>query len=127
MRYSVYIAYGFALWLVGTLALRLFGHYLFAFPAVLLTFTLTIPLLALVVLRLFAARHLDAAQRPVAAIALVLPGMLLDIVSVTFAATVFPNIPTAEHGALAAWLLEAYAVGLASAFIPVRLPSAVGR
>jgi hypothetical protein len=125
MRY--FLVYGFALWLVGTIALRLVGQYLFAFPAVLLTFALTVPLLALVVLRLFASRQVVAERRPLAAIALVLPGMLLDIVSVTFAAVIFPNIPATEHGLLAAWLLEAYAVGLASAFVPVRIPVSVGR
>ena len=119
MRY--YVTYGFALWLVGAIAVRLIGHYLFAFPIVLLTFTLTIPLLALVVWRLFAARRLAATQRPLAAIALVLPGMALDVFCVLYAATLFPNLSAAEHLVLAAWLLEAYAVGLASALIPARV------
>jgi len=117
-----YAAYGFALWLVGTAALRLVGQHLFGTPIVLLTFVLTVPLLGLVVMRLFAARRLEQARRPLAAIALVMPGMVLDVFSLTFAATVFPNIPAAAHGLLAAWLLEAYAVALAAAFIPARLP-----
>ncbi len=121
-----YVVYGFALWLVGTVALRLVGQYLFAFPLVLLTFALTVPALTLVVLRIYAARRIEPSQRPLVAIALALPGMLLDILSVTFAATIFPDIPAAEHGLLAAWLLEAYAVALASAFIPARVPVAVG-
>ncbi len=125
MRY--YAAYGFALWLVGTIALRVVGQYLFSFPAVLLTFALTIPALTLVPLRIYAARRLEPSQRPLAAIALALPGMLLDILTMTFASTIFPHIPAAEHGLLAAWLLEAYAVALASAFIPARVPVAVGR
>jgi hypothetical protein len=124
MRY--YVLYGFALWLVGVIAVRLIGHYLFAFPIVLLTFALTIPLLALVVLRLFAARRLAAPQRPLAAIALVLPGMALDVFCVLYAATLFPNLSAAERLVLAAWLLEAYAVGLASALIPARTALGVG-
>jgi hypothetical protein len=52
--------------------------------------------------------------------------MALDVFCVLYAATLFPNLSAAEHLVLAAWLLEAYAVGLASALIPARFALGFG-
>jgi hypothetical protein len=52
--------------------------------------------------------------------------MALDAFCVLYAATLFPNLSAAEHLVLAAWLLEAYAVGLASGLIPARFALGFG-
>jgi hypothetical protein len=122
-----YALYGLALWLVGTLALRLVGQYLFGMPAVLLTYLVSTPAFFAVAARLLRRARLDPAERPLAGICLVLPGMLLDMLSVTFAARVFPNIPPAQGPAVAGWLLWSYGVALLTAFLVVRAPTAAAR
>lgn len=90
---------GFLIWAGATIALRLFGQYVFRSPVVL--FAVSLPAMigvAISVLR-------DAEQRALAAIALVAPGMLLDTVSSIWFSRVFPNIRADAAGLFGGWLL----------------------
>lgn len=100
--------------LAVTVLLHFAGQYLFATPlACVLTFVLTDVVLVIALPLLFARARLDPLRRMRVALSLALPGMLLDIFSVTFVADFFPNIPAAAH----ACLLWAYSL--------VPLPGAV--
>jgi Family of unknown function (DUF5367) len=115
-----YILLGFLVWLVATILLRLVGQIFFATSlALVLTFFVTGVVLVLVLLLLFVRVRMDPAQRMRVALSLALPGMLLDIFSVTFVANVFPNIPATAHAAFAGCLLWAYSLVLLSALVPL--------
>ncbi len=115
-----YILLGFLVWLVATILLRLLGQIFFATSlALVLTFFVTGVVLVLVLLLLFVQARLDPARRMRVALSLALPGMLLDIFSVTFVANVFPNIPPTAHAAFAGCLLWAYSLVLLSALVPL--------
>ena len=115
----LYILLGFVLWLAATILLRLLGQIFFATPlATILTFLVTGVLLVLALLHLFVRGHMNPVMRMQTALSLALPGMLLDILSVTFVAQVFPNIPTAAHAAFAGCLLWVYSLALLTALLP---------
>lgn len=115
-----YVLLGFLVWLGATILLRFVGQLFFATPlALVLTLVGTGVVLVLVLLLLFLRARMDPARRIRVALSLALPGMLLDIFSVIFAANVFPNIPATAHSALAGCLLWAYSLVLLSALVPL--------
>ncbi len=115
-----YVLAGFLVWLVATILLRVVGHIFFATSlALVLTFVVTGVSLVLILLLLFVQARMDPVRRIHVALSLALPGMLLDIFSVTFVANVFPNIPATAHAALAGCLLWAYSLVLLSALVPL--------
>lgn len=115
-----YVLLGFLLWLAATILLRLVGQFFFATSlALVLTFFVTGVVLVLALLFLFTRTRMDQARRMRVALSLALPGMLLDIFSVTFVANVFPNIPVTAHAAFAGSLLWAYCLVLLSALVPL--------
>ena len=100
---------GFLIWAGATIALRLFGPYVFRSPIVL--FAISLPAMiavAIAVLR-------DAEQRALAAIALVAPGMLLDTISSIWFPQIFPNIRADVAGLFGGWLLFSNIVVLLTA------------
>ena len=115
-----YVLAGFFVWLVATILLRLVGQIFFATSlALVLTLVVTGVVLVLVLLLLFVRARMDPVRRIRVALSLALPGMLFDIFSVTFVATVFPNIPPTAYAALAGCLLWAYSLVLLSALVPL--------
>ncbi len=124
----LYLLLGFILWLVATILLRLLGQIFFSTPlAVVLTFLVTGVVLVLALLRLFVRTRMDLSRRLRVALSLALPGMFLDILSVTFAALVFPNIPATAQTAFAGCLLWAYSLVLLTALLPLSPALALAR
>jgi len=115
-----YLGIGFVVWLLGTMLLRLGGQFIFA-PGNTLALVgafLAMAAFALVI-RATLARLSDV-QRRAAIIALVLPGMLLDALSILGFAVVFPNLDTTMRGPIAAWLLWGYWLLLLVSLLPAR-------
>lgn len=109
--------WGFLIWALATVALRLGGQYVFratgtgtALPLLLVSF----PIMLWLTLRLL-RRYRTAEQRALAAIVLVAPGMLLDIVSSMCFSRVFPNIRADAAGLFGGWLLFCNVVVLLTA------------
>jgi len=115
-----YLLLGFLVWLVATVVLRLVGQLFFATPlALVLTFVITGAVLLLALPILFVRAHMNPVQRMRVVLSLALPGMVLDSVSVTFVATVFPNMPATAHAAFTGCLLWAYSLVLFSGLVPL--------
>ena len=114
--------WGFLIWALATVALRLGGQWVFRAtgtgPALLLLL-ISLPIMIWLTLRLL-HRYRIAEQRAVAAIVLVAPGMLLDTVSSMWFTRVFPNIRADAAGLFGGWLLFCNVVVLLTA---VSLPA----
>jgi hypothetical protein len=109
---------GLAFWLAWTIAIRTVGQlffltgdaavmlvlYIGGFALVFLVARLLFRLLALLVQQVFLAATL-----------MVAPGMVLDSLTVSFYAWVFPNMPAESGVYYGGWLLLAYAAVLAAA------------
>ena len=106
-----YVMTGFVIWACATIALRLFGQYVFGSPIVLLAVSLP----AMIAVALAVLGHDE--QRALAAIALVAPGMLLDTISTIWFARIFPNIRPDAAGLFGGWLLFCNIVVLLTAVI----------
>lgn len=112
------IAYGFAIWLGATIALRLGGQRLFnpdSLPSISILLACSVPIMAWVPRGIFRGRGVAREDWALAAIALVAPGMLLDTFSTLSFSFVFPNIRHDAAGLFAAWLLLCNVTALISA------------
>lgn len=99
-----FVITGFVIWAAATIALRLFGQYVFRSvdtAAAIRLLMISLPLMVAVALAVVR----DAEQRALAAIAVVAPGMLLDTISSIWFARVFPNIRADAAGLFGGWLL----------------------
>lgn len=113
--------WGCLVWLVGTLVFRLGGQFFFRpeNPLLLiLLFVATVPLIAGVVYPVYNWKKLSSAERPLAAICAALPSLMLDVFSVLWFPSVFPNLPATASASFAAWLLWGYFLVLVTALIP---------
>lgn len=109
---------GVIVWLGATLAMRVAGQYFFYHDsAAWMAFNFTAMLIAMPLLAyaIFQWRRVPAAQRAAAAVAVAVPGMLLDVLTTYFFAQTFPNVNAAGDGAWGAWLLFSYALFLVPA------------
>lgn len=126
----VFLGLGFALWFLATIAFRLAGQYLLDPSAPLVigaVYVVTVPAMAALALVLYRWRRVAGWDRLQAAVALVLPGMLLDTFATAWFEALFSNVAPAAAkyfcGLLllvCGLLLLAYASVLLSAFAPVR-------
>jgi hypothetical protein len=110
--------YGLIVWAGGTLAARLAFDAVFApgHPfALTLWFAATVVVAALVALPLYSRLGLSASQRRQAAIALALPGMVLDTLILGFS---HHFVPGGRDAVVAAWTLWSYAALFLTAEIP---------
>ncbi len=126
MNRGFFFGFGFAVWLLATMVMRLVGHRLFLDDnlAVLAVIWIgTFVGLLLVSLLLFRWQKLDRAQRYEAAVLMVIPGMALDAFITEAFRSVFPNMPAAAAGSFGAWLLMAYVTVLLAALLPAALRS----
>lgn len=115
---------GFLLWLVATVVVRLVGQYFFSpddTPALTVLFLLTVPLVVLVAYPLYSYKNVRGGERLLAAVCLALPGMVLDVVSLSFFEAVFPNLSPDAAGYFGAWLLWAYFLVLITGLFPARV------
>lgn len=111
------LLWGFAIWLLATLALRGAGQWLFGgMGAMALLFVVSVPAMIWLPRWLLVRVGLPAESAASAVIALVIPGMLLDTLSTLAFPWVFPNVPQERAAAFAAWILFCNAIALASVF-----------
>lgn len=116
----VFLVLGFAVWFGATVAFRLIGQYLLAPSAPVVVgglFVAVVPAMIGLALGLFQWRGVTGATRLQAAIALALPGMLLDSLAVVWFETVYPNMAPGAAKYFGGMLLLAYASVLLSGFI----------
>ncbi len=112
------IVYGFAIWLGATIALRVGGQHVFnpdSMLSIAILFVCSVPIMAWVPRAIFQGRGVAPENWARGAIALVVPGMLLDTFSTIFFSSVFPNIRHDAAALFAAWLLLCNATALISA------------
>lgn len=121
LAYAPFLLLGFLIWFSATLVFRWAGHLFFITDNTLfmslnfLALTIAMPLL---MYKLYALRQLSSSQRAIAAICVMLLGMLLDALSVYFFEQVFPNLPASAGRPFGAWLLWGYGISLLTALIP---------
>jgi Family of unknown function (DUF5367) len=108
---------GAAIWLGATLALRLAGQLLLdprQPAAVALLFAVSLPLMFVLPRRLLSRSTLEPQHWALGAMALTVPGMLLDTLSTLAFAQVFPNLAPDGAAVFAAWILGCNGVALGS-------------
>lgn len=112
--------WGFLLWLAATVVVRVTGEH-FMHPdqpiATALAFLMTIPLIAAVTLPIYDWRRVYLLDRPIAAILLCLPGLLIDVLVLVQFSRVYPNLEGGE-AVFGAWLLWAYSLVLLTGIVP---------
>lgn len=110
MRFFIY--FGFMLWLAATLIFKFWGDVLVdpSRPFIWFSFILIAPGILLFLHWLFRDRNISPADRPKAALLIAIPGMLLDLFSITFHSVVFPDIPGAYLHLFFVWLMWAYSL-----------------
>jgi hypothetical protein len=109
-------AVGFAIWLGATVVLRIAGQFVFGTggtDGTLLVLLVSVPLMVAVARAVLGG--LPPAERPLGAIALVAPGMLLDTFSTIWFTRVFPNIRQDAAPTFGGWLLLCNVVVLLTA------------
>jgi Family of unknown function (DUF5367) len=114
------LLYGFGLWLVGTIILRLAGQYLLhpgSLASTLFLFALSFVAMAWLARRLCVRLGLPPEQWPAGAVSLALPTLLLDPFSTAFFPAVFPNMAPASAGLFGGWMLFCCAGALVGATI----------
>ena len=114
-----FLRLGMALWFVGTVALRVGGHYalrpgMTAWRIVIL-FALSFVLLGWVVRRACAALGPD--KRIGAAVSIALPTLLFDPFSSAFFPVVFPNMAPEVAGVFGGWMLICCAGAMVGALL----------
>ena len=107
--------YGVAMWIAGTVALRVAGQYVLRpghVKATLILFAVSFPLMAWIARRLCAKFQLSPEQRLAGGFSLALPTLLLDPFSSAFFPVVFPNIAPEAAGLFGGWMLWCCAAAL---------------
>jgi hypothetical protein len=107
MHMSTLLA-GFVLWLCGTVAIRLAGHKLLQLerpPRTIVLYTISLAVMALSAPPIFRALRIDGIEWPAAAIALMLPTLVLDAIGCVFFARLYPNLDPATAGLFGGWML----------------------
>lgn len=84
------------------------------------TFVLTIPLIAAATYPTYAIMKLTATDRSAVAVYIALPSMLLDVLSLSFFETIFPNlfVLSTLAAVFGTWLLWAYSLILVTGLFP---------
>jgi Family of unknown function (DUF5367) len=124
------LAYGFALWLVGTIVVRLWGGFLLHPGSKIDTFllyVLSFAAMAGLTRRLCRQASLSRSEWPAGAVALALPTLLLDPLSSAFFAAVFPNMTPTAAGLFGGWMLCSCAGALLGATVGTPVASATGK
>ena len=112
--------WGFLVWLIATVIVRISGqHLLDPDQPVIVVFLFlgTVPLIAAVTIPIYDWRQVSLHDRPTAAILMSLPGLLIDVVVLLAFPTIFPNLGDVA-GIFGAWLLWAYSLVLITGLLP---------
>ena len=124
------LLYGFALWVVGTIGVRLAGQFLLrpgSVPATLVLYAGSILAMALLTRRLCRAVGVARREWSAAAISLALPTLLLDPFSSAFFPAVFPNVTPSAAGLFGGWMLCCCAGALLGGTLGTRHSEATAR
>jgi Family of unknown function (DUF5367) len=109
---------GFVIWLVATVALRLWGQWILR-PGDLLAIgallVVSAPAMFYLPRHLFRTYSIDPEDYAAGGIALAAPGMILDTISAIWFAGVFPNMRPEAAGLFGGWLLFCNVIALLSA------------
>jgi hypothetical protein len=119
-REGRFLLWGLLLWLVATVIFRLFGDRLMDAGnpvGAAVCFIAAVPLIYGCTAPLYAWLNVPHSDRLRCSACIALPGMVLDIFSLLFHRAVFPLIPDESVPVLAAWLLWAYSLILATGFV----------
>jgi hypothetical protein len=112
---------GLLAWLVGSVALRLGGQYFLPVaggPKTLLLFAASVPASAWLTRGFCRVFQLKRDQWSAAAVALVLPTLMLDAFSAAFFPIAFPNIAPTAAGPFGGWMLCCCAGALLGGHFP---------
>jgi Family of unknown function (DUF5367) len=113
-----FVASGLVLWAVGTVILRLGGHWLLpptAGPATVVLFAVSFVVFAVVARQM--CGRLDDDRWLAAGVSLVMPTLVLDPFSAAFFPVVFPNIPAGAAGVFGGWMLACCGGALAGVLV----------
>lgn len=111
---------GFGIWLVATLAFRFLGQAFFEPDSVGGTVLLFLGVAVLIVsgvTALLRGYRADPGGGALASVALVLPGILLDVFSTLFFGAVFPNLDPSGGATFGALMLWGYGLALVPALV----------
>jgi membrane-associated PAP2 superfamily phosphatase len=114
---------GILVWLVATLLFRLVGQFLLPPDdawRLAFVYLATVPLMAMFAFAVYSLLGVPPDRRLTAATLLVLPGMVLDAVTVTAFETLFPNMAPASGPRFGGLLLLANAAVLLTGVVPLR-------
>lgn len=117
---GVFLGIGFGVWAAATLLVRVLGPALLAPETPLVTTALylsMLPAMVAVAVVAFRVRGVVGIDRVLAATLLVLPGMALDSLVVSFFGTAFPTVDPAMAGPFGGILLFAYATVLLTGYL----------
>lgn len=119
MNYKAWsVIIGLAFWLAWTIVIRTVGHLFFLTGDTAVMVVLYVGgavLLVFLARLLFWMMALLVQQVFLAATLMVMPGMVLDSLAVTFYPVVFPNMPPESAASYGGWLLLAYGAVLVGA------------
>ena len=119
MNFRLFL-YGLALWLGGTIALRVAGQNLLRpgdWKGTLILFALSFPLTAWLVRRLCRRFQLGREQWLAGAVSVVLPTLLIDPFSSALFPVVFPNMAPQMAGVFGGWMLWCCAAALVGVIV----------
>jgi hypothetical protein len=116
-------AVGLILWAAATALFRFAGHFFFVPDSAILTlvFSLSVPLVALVTFLVLMWLGEDPSDRAETAIALAMPGMLIDVWIVNNYDTIFPNLDPMLGQTFGAFMLLGYATMIITGLFLTRM------
>ncbi|MEI6682866.1 MAG: DUF5367 domain-containing protein [Bacteroidota bacterium] len=116
MNYKAFsLLAGFLVWMAATILFRTVGEYFFLTDNLIIMIGLyiaVIPALGTLAIWIFRKYKLSNQESIVAAVHMVLPGMLFDAFCTQFFKHIFPNLPENAASSFGAWLMWVYAIVL---------------
>ncbi len=114
-----FLCWGFGIWLLASAAFRFVGQYFFTLEEPFLmigAYILLIPLIWISTIPIYSMKKIQGTERLLAAICIVIPGMLIDVVVLFYFDNIFPNLSADVDRYFASWLLLAYSLILLTGF-----------
>jgi hypothetical protein len=118
-----WLGYGLGIWLIGTLAIRFLGQWLFlpeSFIAITILFIISIPGMFALLNLGYRLENTKASDSFSGAAYILIPGLLLDGLLYAFPSVLLPNLSVSQAGLVATWLLWSYGWVMFAAFMNYR-------
>jgi hypothetical protein len=116
------VVIGLVIWFAVTLLFRWVGQFVLVpgdTARTVFTLLAAIPLMYVVMNLVLPALGLEGRTRPLGAVLVLAPGLMLDgLLSITFFATVFPNMDPAAAGSFGALMCVGYGMGFLTSALP---------